>query len=119
MSMTDPDPRQGEIWLVDFNPTKGAEISKIRPAVVVNDDAVGRLPLRIVVPVTDWKERFSSSPWFTELPTSDSNGLSKHSGADGFQVKSVSCYRFNKKLGTVSAVQLQDIHYTILFCLGK
>ena len=31
-----------------------AEFAKTRPAVVVSADSVGRLPLRIVVPVTDW-----------------------------------------------------------------
>jgi mRNA-degrading endonuclease toxin of MazEF toxin-antitoxin module len=28
---------QWEIWMVDFNPTKGEEISKLRPAIVVKD----------------------------------------------------------------------------------
>jgi mRNA interferase MazF len=29
--------KQGEIWLVDLDPTKGAEIHKKRPAIIVND----------------------------------------------------------------------------------
>ena len=32
---------------------EGAEIGKTRPAVVMSEDTVGRLPLRIVVPATD------------------------------------------------------------------
>ena len=51
--MTTPTPRRGEVWLVDFNPQVGAEIAKARPAVVLNLDHVGRLPLRIVAPLTD------------------------------------------------------------------
>ncbi|MDR2490051.1 MAG: type II toxin-antitoxin system PemK/MazF family toxin, partial [Spirochaetaceae bacterium] len=31
--------RQGEIWLVNLDPATGAEIKKIRPAVIVNADA--------------------------------------------------------------------------------
>ncbi len=54
MSIT-PTPRRGEIWLVDFQRSVGAEIQKIRPAVVMSVDAMGRLPLRVVVPVTEWK----------------------------------------------------------------
>jgi mRNA interferase MazF len=46
-------PKRGEIWLVDFDPAMSAEIRKVRPAVVVSLDAIGRLPLRIVVPITD------------------------------------------------------------------
>jgi mRNA interferase MazF len=45
--------RRGEIWLINLDPTIGAEIRKTRPAVIVNDDAVGILPLKIVVPVTE------------------------------------------------------------------
>lgn len=46
-------PARGEVWLVSFDPSLGAEIRKVRPAVVINIDEMGRLPLRIVVPITD------------------------------------------------------------------
>ncbi len=32
--------RQGEIWLINLDPTLGAEIKKTRPAIVVNDNAM-------------------------------------------------------------------------------
>lgn len=51
--------KQSEIWLIDLDPTKGAEIQKKRPAIIVNDDSLGRLPLKVIVPVTDWKDRYS------------------------------------------------------------
>ena len=35
---------RGEIWLINLSPTVGAEISKTRPAVIVNDDTIGKLP---------------------------------------------------------------------------
>ena len=38
--------RRGEVWLINLDPTIGAEIRKTRPAVIVNDDAVGILPLK-------------------------------------------------------------------------
>src|SRR5271166_1571396 len=91
---TVPTPKRGEVWLVRFDPSAGAEIRKIRPAVVVNLHAIGRLPLRIVVPVTDWKSDFGNLSWFVFLPAASENGLSKDSGADAFQVKSVSETRF-------------------------
>jgi hypothetical protein len=31
-----PAPRRGEIWLVDFDPAVGAELRKVRSAVVVS-----------------------------------------------------------------------------------
>lgn len=51
-------PRRGEIWLVDFNPTRGAEIQKQRPAIVVSSNAVGRLPIKLVAPITGWNPAF-------------------------------------------------------------
>ena len=50
--------KQGEIWLINLDPTVGAELKKTRPAVIVNDDALGKLPLKIIVPITDWKDRY-------------------------------------------------------------
>ncbi len=65
---TAPIPSRGEIWLVDFDPAVGAEIQKMRPALVVSVDSVGRLPLRIVVPLTDWKPHYAGFPWFVLIP---------------------------------------------------
>ena len=53
------------------------DIRKIRPAVVISLDTVGRLPLRIVVPLTDWQDPFAKLPWFVQLPVSPTNGLTK------------------------------------------
>ena len=50
--------KQSEIWLINLDPTIGAEIKKTRPAIVVNDNSLGKLPLKIIVPLTDWKERY-------------------------------------------------------------
>ena len=52
----------GEVWLVNLDPTVGTKISKKRPCVTVNDNAIGILPLQVIVPVTDWKERYSIKP---------------------------------------------------------
>ena len=101
--------KQSEIWLIDLDPTKGAEIQKKRPAIIVNDDALGRLPLKIVVPISDWKDRYSIAPWMVQLMPNAQNGLSKESAADCFQVRSLSQERLIKKLGIVDANTLNDI----------
>ena len=41
--------------MIDFDLAVRAEIQKVRPAVVISMDTIGRLPLRMVVPITDWK----------------------------------------------------------------
>jgi mRNA interferase MazF len=85
---------QAEIWLVSFNPTTGQEIGKKRPAIVVNSDHVGKLKLRTVVPITDWKNTYANYPWMMKISPNIENNLSKESAIDCFQVKSLSTDRF-------------------------
>ncbi len=89
----------------------GAEIKKTRPAIVVNDNSLGIHPLKIIVPVTDWKEKFEIAPWMIRIEPTPINGLKKLSSADCFQVRSVSENRFVKKLGAVSVEISNEIKY--------
>jgi mRNA interferase MazF len=113
-----PLPSRGEIWLVNFDPAVGGEIRKLRPAVVISVNAVGRLPLRLVVPLTDWKPSFVSLPWFVEIPAISATGLAKDPGADAFQIKSVSLARFARRLGMVSTAQTDAIASAVALCVG-
>ena len=60
---------QGEVWLVKFYPQVGSEISKLRPAVVVSHDTIGKLPLKTIVPITDWKKNYVHYPWMLQIKT--------------------------------------------------
>jgi mRNA interferase MazF len=101
--------KQGEIWLINLDPSTGSEMRKTRPAVIVNDDSLGKLPLKVIVPITDWKERYQMAVWMVQILPDEKNGLSKTSGIDCFQVRSVSEKRFVKKLGEVSSDQQVQI----------
>jgi len=82
--------KQGEIWLINLDPTIGAEIRKTRPAVIVNNDQLGKLPLKVIVPITDWKDRYHIAAWMVKIEPDSVNGLTKTSGMDCFQVRSLS-----------------------------
>jgi len=101
--------KQGEVWLINLDPTLGAEIKKTRPAIIVNDNALGKLPLKIIVPITDWKDRYEIAPWMTKIEPDKENGLTKVSTADSFQIRSVSQERFVKRIGTVSENIMEEI----------
>jgi mRNA interferase MazF len=101
--------RRGEVWLINLDPTVGSEIQKTRPAVIVNDDAIGILPLRVIVPITAWQERYAVAPWMVQLDPDPENGLDKPSAADAFQVRSVSQIRFVRRLGNISVQALQNV----------
>lgn len=102
-------PTRGDIWLVDFNPVKGDEIMKIRPAVVISSDAFSPLKTKIVVPLTGWQDKFTNSQWMVKIIADDSNGLDHDSAADALQLRCVSYERFTQKLGVISAPVLDEI----------
>lgn len=101
--------KRGEIWLVNLDPTIGSEIKKTRPAVIISSDLVGILPLKVIVPFTDWKDRYTSAPWMVRIDPDESNSLSKPSAADGLQVRSVSQQRLAKRLGVLTPLQVAQI----------
>lgn len=58
--------KRSEIWLINLDPTIGAEIRKKRPGIIVNDDDLGILPLKVIVPITDWKDKFEVAEWMVK-----------------------------------------------------
>lgn len=98
--------KQKEIWLVNLEPTVGAEIKKTRPCVILNDDSIGILPLKVVAPLTDFKAKYKEIPWMVRLVKDDSNKLAKDSVIDVFQVRALSEERLIKRSGVISEVDL-------------
>jgi mRNA interferase MazF len=109
---------RGEIWLINLDPTIGAEIKKSRPAVIVNVDEIGVLPLRVIVPITTWKGHYSKAPWLVQIEPGIDNGLKNSSAADAFQVRSLSVERFIHSIGKVDSDTLSAILAALQIVLG-
>ena len=109
--------RKGEVWLVKLDPTVGDEIGKTRPVVVVSDDEVGKLRLKVIVPITGWNDLFSPLQWMVQLEPTSENGLAKLSAADTFQVRSVSQQRFVRPIGVLSDTIMEDISEALTIVL--
>ena len=110
--------RRGEIWSINLDPTIGAEIRKTRPALVLNVDAIGALPLRVVVPITGWKESFAQAPWLVRLEPDSGNNLDTVSAADAFQVRSVSQTRFLDRRGSLAPADMARVEEAVRTVLG-
>jgi mRNA interferase MazF len=106
---THPAPHRGEVWLIEFDPVKGDEIKKSRPAIVISSDAFTPLKTKIVVPLTSWQDKFSNSKWMVKIVADTINGLEHDSAADALQVRCVSYERFAQKLGLVPISVLDEI----------
>ncbi len=100
---------RGEIWLVNLDPTIGAEIQKTRPVVVVSSDAIGVLPIKLVAPLTEWKDYLARNVWHVKVVPDSMNGLSKTSAVDTLQLRGVDTQRFVQKLGSVSPTAMRSI----------
>jgi mRNA interferase MazF len=109
---------RGEVWLINLDPTLGAEIKKTRPAVIVSDDAIGALPLKVIVPITEWKDRYTVAPWMVRLESAPESGLDKPSAADAFQMRSVAQERFVRRLGKLSDTMMQEITRALAIVLS-
>ena len=90
-----PRPKRCEIWYVNLDPTVGAEINKERPVVVVSSDAIGKLPIKLVAPITGWATGFIQNLWHIKINPDRVNGLTKPSAVDALQLRGIDVQRFH------------------------
>lgn len=104
--------RRGEIRVVDFNPGRGTEAKKRRPAVIVSNDGANAVAARLgrgvitVLPITSNIRRIY--PFQVLLPAA-ATGLRQDSKAQAEQVRSVSVERLGEPIGLVPGVIMPQI----------
>ena len=102
-------PKRGDIWLTNFDPTVGVEIRKIRPAIIVSSDGVGKLPIKLIVPITDWKEYYEDNIWHVRINPDNTNNLIKISAIDVLQLRSVDVQRLLRKIGDCPLSIMEEV----------
>lgn len=91
---------RGEVWRLALDSAEEGETST-RLVILLSNDALAVLPLRVVVPLVNWREAFSSAPWMVRVPPVLNSGLSEAMAADALQVRSVSTARLTLRLGSL------------------
>lgn len=99
---TDTTPRRSAVWLVNLAPTVGREIRKTRPVVVISSDAAGKLPIKLIAPITDWKNSFAKNFWHVRINPNSQNNLTKVSAVDTLQLRRIDIQRFIRNIGNIS-----------------
>lgn len=103
--------KQGEIWELYLNPTKGSEQSGRRPAVIISGNMLNTyLQVVIVCPLTTSIKNYKGN---LILEPNKNNGLEKTSEVLTFHVRSVSKTRLDKKIGKIPMEKVSFIKKTL------
>lgn len=95
MALEQTPPTRGEVYLIDLDPTRGSEIRKTRPCVVVSPDELNQhLRTVIVAPMTTGGQAY---PWRVRCRFRDRSGFVAID-----QLRTVDSERLVKRLGRVT-----------------
>ena len=90
--------RQGDIYLVNFDPSVGREYKKVRPALVLqNQTSIKTSPFITVMPISSKIDRWN--PPDILVPKDNKNRLMTDSIIKVHQISSFDKQRFIKKIG--------------------
>ena len=110
-------PKRGDIYLVSFDPTVGAEIRKTRPALVLQNNIANRhSPVTIVAAITS---QFEEPLYPTEvlIPTGE-GGLRVAGVVLLNQIRTVDRRRLIQRLGALKPETLKRVNQALLISVG-
>ncbi len=103
--------KRGEVWWVQFGPSAGGEIQKLRPAIIISNDTVNQFLNRIqVIPLTSKIIRLYPSEAYVIL-----NGKQNKAMTD--QITTVSKLRLTKQAGQISDTDMEQVEQALLLQL--
>jgi mRNA interferase MazF len=111
-------PHRGDIHLVEFDPARGHEIQKTRPALIIQNDIGNEYSqVTIVAAITS---KLSATPYPVEVVVAPSkgNGLSAPSAIQLSQVRSVDRERLVRRLGSLDAAAMLKVDRALKISLG-
>lgn len=110
-------PKRGDLYLVDFDPTIGSEIKKIRPALILQNDIANRYSsITIVAAITS---QFNDSLYPTEiLIKAPEGGISVDSVVLLNQIRSIDKIRLRTYMGLLRPVTMLKIDRALQVSFG-
>ena len=102
---------RGDICLINFNPSKGGEIGKLRPAIIMSDaEENSILDTCIVIPLSSVIEKDALPYRYT---ITKRENLQKNSDACIYEIRALSKIRIKEKLSSLSKKEIEIIQKAI------
>ncbi len=99
-------PKKGDIYLVNFDPTIGHEVTKKRPSLIISNNIHNQYsPLVTVAPLSSNIEKVYQFDVY--IPKNEAN-LTFNSKIMIIQLRSVDKERLLKKIGTISSIEILE-----------
>lgn len=108
--------KRGDIFFVDFDPAKGAEIRKKRPALIISCDEANRY-LKTVT-VIPFSSKIDTIYPFEVLVKKDESGLPVDSKLKIPQMRAVDKIRLTRYAGTVHEETMEKVERAIMLHLA-
>ena len=112
MEVVTRQPRVDEVWLVSLDPTRGSEIKKTRPCLIVSPDEINQ-PLRtvIVAPMTTAQRPYPTRVGLTFQGKSGQVALD--------QIRAVDHERLVRRLGAISSRSAHVVSAVLVEMFGR
>jgi len=101
--------RRGEIWIVDWSPSRGSEQTGLRPAVVIQTDAANTNPYYPNTVVVTVSTKGKPVPFHVPVNPSGENGLKEASFVKCEQVLTILKDRLVCRLGSLEEKHMQAV----------
>lgn len=105
--------RRGDIWLVNWSPSRGSEQSGIRPAVVIQTDAANSNPHYPNTIVLTVSTKGKVVPFHVPVEPSEKNGLKEQSFVKCEQVLTISKDCLLRRIGRIEENLLKSVGASI------
>ena len=108
-------PKRGEIWLVNWNPTRGSEQAGTRPALIIQND-IGNINAATTI-VAAISSSVKVYPMNVVIEPKESR-LKETSIVNTSQLLTVSKLRLEKRLGMLNQEKMEEVNKALKLSLG-
>jgi mRNA interferase MazF len=113
-----PSPRRGEIWDVNWSPGRGAEQQGTRPALIIQNDRGNASPSYPLTIVASMSRTERELPLHVRIAPNEENGLTDYTDVKCEQLMTIEKSRLLRRRGAISAEELRLVDVALKLSLS-